>query len=419
MNVKPRLLRPVDPPFGLYFRVGHVDHLAVAQLTADLPGSFSGAVISATRRERNADLVQQLRASQLEAVLDPHSVELATAGGVARPPLQRLPWASAAPHQAAELFGDAGSSMVNSIAAAVSDGGFSAVLAPTHYLSGAADPWLRSDRALTLRLRRALDDDGRQATPIYYPLVLHRKALGDPRQRRELIASLADLPIDAVWLRAHPFGANSGAAALKAYIESCRDLQQLGIPLVAERTGTAGIALLAFGAVGGIESGITNGERFDVSTLSRASKPGKGFALPPRVYIDALGVFMKPERAREFFAVRGMRPHFACRDTACCRNGVQSMVQEPQRHFLRSRVAGVGRLSRVSSSARSSVYLEEFLRPATDLILRASKIDPLLKKDRKRLEGWRHTLGIMHQSRSATGQPAVPMGQRIVNRRPA
>jgi hypothetical protein len=137
------------------------------------------------------------------------------------------------------------------------------------------------------------------------------------------------------------------------------------------------------------------------------------------VYIDALGVFMKPERALEFFAVRGMRSHFACRDTACCRNGVQSMVQEPQRHFLRSRVAGVGRLSRVSATARASVYLEEFLRPATDLILHASKIDLLLEKDRKRLEGWRHTLGIMHQARTATGQPAVPMGQRIVNRRPA
>lgn len=140
----------------------------------------------------------------------------------------------------------------------VQTGGHSAVLAPTHYLDSPTDPWLPIDAELTRRLRRELDGRGLGGVLIYYPLVVRALLLREATHRAQLIARLAALPIDALWLRVHPFGTTtSGPLALRRYLEVCRALYVLGIPLVAEHSGTVGVALIAFGAVGGIESGIT------------------------------------------------------------------------------------------------------------------------------------------------------------------
>ena len=89
-----------------------------------------------------------------------------------------------------------------------------------------------------------------------------------------MLEALKTIEIDAVWLRIHPFGTTAaGPIALRGYIEACRDLHRVGVPLVAERSGTIGVALMAFGAVGGIESGITLGERFDARTLAAPRSP--------------------------------------------------------------------------------------------------------------------------------------------------
>jgi hypothetical protein len=313
----------------------------------------------------------------MEVVLDPHTVELATPNGFERPVLASLPWAGQRIHRPNDFQGASVAEVADRIAKLTGKQGFNAVLAPTHYIESSHDPWLTVDRRLTLRLRRQLDFGGHEDTPIYYPLVLPRKLLIDADQRSELIGMLMQLPIDAVWLRVYPFGSNCGATSLRSYIDASRDFQQLGIPIIAERTGTIGLALMAFGAVGGSECGVTTGKRFDMGTLTRPQKAdGKGFSPAPRVYIDSLGIFLKRERAKAFFAARGAKTHFACQDPKCCRRGWQSMVEDPRRHFFYSRVGEVGRLSEAPASVRPGLYLEEFLRPATDLSLRAAKIDP-------------------------------------------
>lgn len=291
---------------------------------------------------------------------------------------------------------------------------YSAVLAPTHFLNGTVEAWLGVDVRLARRLRAALDRRGLGSVTIYFPLVLHSNVFASSAARARILDQLADSPIDALWLRIHPFaGADAGPTALRGYIEAARDFHQLGLPIVGEHTGTAGVALLAFGAVGGIESGITFGERFDVNPLYRAPNPNdKPFAPAPRVYLSPIGTFVSREQATGLFAKPGMRTLLGCRDTSCCRGGPADTNRDPRRHFLLQRQREVTDISRRPEPVRPSLYLEEFLRPATDIALRVVKVEPKLERTRKRLEAWRLTLGAMNQHGPPTTVALPSEGKR-------
>lgn len=418
-ELQPRRLRPVDTPPGLFLRLGRNDHKAVLQMLAEGRTSMSGAVFDACLVDRHDDLRAEMRALHLEAVLDPRSVELATPGGLLRPALSELPWAGdLVPHSAKHLAGPAGRALADTLANFVVDRGFSAVLAPTHYLQGATDPWLAVDRELVRHLRRELDALGGHDIPIYYPLALPAKVLRDKRQRGTVVAALAGLEIDALWLRLHPFGTtSSGPIALRGYIEGCRALHVLGVPLIGEHTGTVGLPLLAFGAVGGIENGVTYGERYDVSGLLRPPANQNPFSPPPRVYIKQLGTFLSRAQAQAFFAQPRMKSAFACRDTSCCRRGIVDMDADPRRHFLIQRLSEVRQLGDAPVSLRAGIYLDDFLRPATDLALLAARAEPTLEPTRLRLESWRNTLGALQRTQGAISYSIAPEGHRNRTRR--
>lgn len=411
----PRLLRPVSAPLGLYLRPGRNDHSVLLGLLAEGHTDLSGVVFDPCLEQRQAELRIEALKDGVEAVLDPRSIDLATLGGMVRSGVSELPWAGdEQPHTAGMLGGPAGERFIEALVAYVVEKEFSAVLAPTHYLSGARDPWAAVDAQLTQRLRRALDAAGRTETCIYYPLAVPGEVLRDGAQREQLVLGLSNLPIDAVWLRVHPFGTtSSGPLALRRYIEACRDLQRLGVPLVAEHTGTVGVALLAFGAVGGIESGITYGERYDVSSLLNPPKGGNGFSPAPRVYLANLGAFVSRDQARELFENRQMKTLFACRVSGCCPRGAIDMTADPRRHFVLRRAGEVSYYSRPPEPVRAGLYLEEFLRPATDLALRGARVTPALDPTRRRLEGWRRTLGALHQDGLPATSSLVPRGQRV------
>src|SRR5262249_27963458 len=214
---------------------------------------------------------------------------------------------------------------------------FTAVLAPTHLLAATNDPWMPVDQGLVHELREQLDRAGQQSVPIYYPLAIKANLFSNADSRQHLQAVLSTLPIGPIWLRVHPFGSKSGPASLRGYIDACRDFHGLGLPLVAERSGTVGVALLAFGAVGGIESGVTLGEHFNASGLLREPKNGSPFLPQPRVYLPELATFLDRERAKRFLEQRAMKASFACRDISCCRRGAQDMhASEPASAFPNS-----------------------------------------------------------------------------------
>jgi hypothetical protein len=413
------VLRIADQPLGNYLRPGRNDHLVLQQLLSEHQLEATGLLIDATLIDRHDDLAEEAGGHGIETILDPRSVDLSTPAGFQLSGVADLPWAPSAPHRAGDLSGASGLLFAESLAEFVVKEGLSGLLAPTHIVSSEQDAWLSVDRELTLHLRRALDSRGRATTPIYYPLTVRSAVFNDAVQREALVRHLEGLPIDAVWLRIHPFGTtSSGPLALRRYLAGCQDLHRLGVPLVAEHTGTVGVPLLAFGAVGGIESGLTLGERFTLDRYLRTSD-GTGFAHPPRVYIDALGAFLSRDQAQTFFDKRGMRAAHGCQDQRCCPRGVSDMISEPRRHFVVQRSAEIAKLSRTPRELRPTIYMDEFLRPASDAAVRAAKAEPALEKARKRLDAWRGTLGAILTDTPPESFSPAPAGRRAAATRPS
>lgn len=359
-------------------------------------------------------MLGEARRRGLDTVLDPRSVDLSTVGGFAMRGVADLAWAAGAPHTAASLRGAEGVQLVRRIVDEVEARGHSAVLAPTHLIEGPGSAWLDVDTTLTVQMRSALDSRGLKHVAIYYPLVARTSSFASASRREEIAGRLVDLPVDAVWLRLHPFGASkSGPLALRRYIELCREFHPLGFPLVSEHSGTAGVALLAFGAVGGIESGITMSETVDLDRYVKPPDPNRRpFLPPPRVYLHELGAFVEPRVAQAFFGVRGMKSTHGCMDSGCCSRGWRDMLLEPRRHFITQRAHEVAGLSRVPETLRPGRYMESFLRPASDRAIRAAEVEPKLEPTRKRLESWRGTLG-----RDLAEHPVFSMGLPAAGKR--
>lgn len=412
--VQPRVLRPVPDPLGGYLRPSFRDHKFLMQMLVEGQPIGTGVVADPCHADRQRDLLEVAQNQGVETVLDPRTLELSTEGGFARSGVRKLPWAGARPHLPRDLSGTAGMLAVRRLVSFIEDGGYSAVLAPTHYLEGAADPWLVVDAELTRELRRSLDSRDLRHVLIYYPLMLRTSVLRDPGQQQHLITHLAGMPIDGLWLRVHPFGTTtSGPLALRRYLELCRVLHSLEVPLVAEHSGTVGVALLAFGAVGGIESGVTIGEGVNLDSYLKPPRPdAKPFAPPARVYLHQIAAFLDPKRADAFFGVRGMRSAHGCQ-SSCCPRGWKDMQLEPRRHFVAQRAREVAAISTVPNSLRAGHYMENFLRPATDRALRAATADGTLSTARRRLDSWRGTLGAELEKHSSFTISPPAAGKRL------
>lgn len=413
---------PVLDSLRVYFRPGRSDHKELNNRLYEGDHRVLGGAVLDPSYERFADdLRRDLRSRGLEAILDTQALELATPAGFARPRLQRLSWAGNQVHRPADLAGGGGLDLVDQLAKHAVANRYSAILSPTHYFTGPEDPWFGVDRHLVKRQRRYLDASGGRDVLIYYLLAVHPDALRDPERRHAILTELADLPIDGVFLRVHNFGQNAGGLALRRYIAACEDLHQLRVPVIADRVGSAGLPLLAFGAVGGITASMTMGEEFDARSLIHPPKDrnGKGFAAL-RVYIGAIGAYMYRSNAESFFAMENRtRAKFACRER-CCPNGFRSMIEEPRRHHFYARLGEVARISDAPTrSARVDLYMNDFLRPASDLANRAAKVDPGLAKTRKTLSSWRDALRILETSKERRSRSRVPKGQRIPSHPPA
>ena len=406
-----RVLHSVPEPLGLFFRPSRNDHHVLSQFLSEDRTGMSGVVFDAEHVGRQEELRAEVSHRNLEALLDPRLMELATLSGFTER-RRALPWGGDRPHLLSDLAGRRGQTIVEVLADFVVANGSTAVLAPTHFLAeGIRDPWLALDLDLTRRLRDRLDLRGATDVAIYYPLAMSTKLFFDSAQRHMLTSALRGLGIDGLWLRIHPFGADSGHLTLRRYIAACRDMHNLSVPLIAERTGNVGLALLGFGAVGGIESGVSSGDKFGFGRLSRKPLQQKPFAPPPRVYVPALGGFLPRQDASEFLKSRTARASFACRNTACCRRGADDMLANARRHFVFTRLEEVRLLGSVPATDRAEHYLNSLLRPASDKFGKAlqladhSSLKEKLERQRLRLDDWRHTLGEMARIPGSTFSP--------------
>jgi len=419
MRLLPRLLRAVADPLGLYVRPSPVDHRFLIDFLAETaPLTLKGVVFDSRLDSLQSDLRAEVQARGIESIVDLRAMELATIGGFGTS--QQLPWCLGRPDTTSDFTSDRLVTFVASVSEWILERKFSAVLAPTHFLAkGESDPWLQIDLTLTHRLRDALDAAGAQDTLIYYPLAIRPEDFFHVVERDKLRAALSSAPIDALWPRIHRFGANSGAQALRRFIRTCGELHQSGRPIVPESCGIAGLALLGFGAAGAITTGITTGDQFDFARLKRRREDGGGGFAAPRIYISELQSFLSRKRAGPFFERRLAQSYYACKNDSCCKRGVHDMLADPRRHYLKTRLDEIARLSALPESLRPDGYLDQFLRPATDLMVKAANAEPSLHKARSRLDSWRTTLSaILAEERPVTFSSA-PNGRRILLRRGA
>lgn len=396
-----RLVRPAPDPLGLYIRAGRIDQRDLLSFVTARALAFTGVVFEAKRVAHQKELLTLVLEKGLDAVLDPQTQPMATIGGYATS-MDNLPWSKKRPHSRDDLATEFQQrQMAEEVAHFAVRHGFTQILAPTHLISGPDDPWLRIDIALTNALRSALGRRGSGHIQVHYSLALSYESFRTPSKRLALLNALRRASIDGLWLNVDGCGSDSSPTAITRYCDAAADFQALGLPIVADHTGgLMGLSLLAFGGVGGLAHGITLGERFDARAWQR--KPlGKPFGAKTRVYLPQIDLMLERIDAEKFFEAGGGRARsaFGCRDSNCCRRGVDDMLQAPARHFLHQRTQQVARLSQVPESLRPSQFLEEYVRPASDAALVATKVDlpdELKKKaakQAKRLNDLRTTLG--------------------------
>src|SRR5882724_534037 len=283
-----QIVTEVPEPLALFFRPGRADHTTLSQLISENRIGMSGAVFDPCHLSFQNELRVDLLGRNLYTVLDPLMMELATPAGLTTD-RAKLPWAHSRPYSPGDFDSKKVDRCARLIADFVKKNEFNSVLAPTHYLThGVNDRWFLIDRRLTLQLRRELDDIGCRDVAIYYPLAVPTAVFFDAIQRRGLRAALENLNINGIWLRVRAFGSHSGGINLQKYVFACRDFHSLKLPLIAEKTGSLGLALLAFGAISGVESGITSGEQFNFGRLKARNKTKHPFSARPRVYIQSL-----------------------------------------------------------------------------------------------------------------------------------
>ena len=281
--------------------------------------------------------------------------------------------------------------------------GFTQVIAPTHLINGPDDPWLAIDIASANALRAALERHGAGHVQLHYSLALTYEAFRTALTRLAVLEQLRRAMVDGLWLNISSCGSDSSPTAITRYGDAAADFHALGLPIIADHAGgLMGLSLLAFGAVGGLSHGVTLGERFDTASWHKVPEAGKQvFGAKMRVYLPTLDLMLPRVDLERFFEAGGGRARsaFGCRDTNCCRRGIDDMLQAPARHFLYQRMQQVAGLGQIPESIRPTEFLEEHLRPASDAASVAAKLSlpedlaQMATNQAKRLNDLRTTLG--------------------------
>jgi hypothetical protein len=428
-NVTPlprlRTVRPVPEPLGLYVRVGRNDHKALLNtLSAGDLGCF-GVVVDAVHVHRHREIREQVVEHRLDAILDPQTQPAATIGGHTEA-LGNLPWGLDRPHRVGDFAGRAGRDRIAQLGDFAVEHGFTQVLAPTHLLQDAGDPWLTRDIEATEWLRARLDRNGAAGVQLIYSLAVPYGVFRSGAQRRLLVEALRGVPAAAIWLKVDRFGSSSSPLAACTYINAAADFHGLGVPVIGDHVGgLIGLGLLAFGAVSGIAHGVTMHERFDTAHWRRERQPGKGWSLAHRVYVPELDLLLRPPEARLLLesSVRA-RNLFGCRDTHCCPRNTKDMLENPARHFLYRRIQDVAELGRTPDSLRAQTFLEGHLRPTTDLALAAANINwsdeamaNRTRQQRKRLDALRVAFSHQWEATPPRSFAAAPLRRAARDRR--
>ena len=419
----PRLVRAAPEPLGWYLRPSYVDHRAIADVVAGGLVGLHGVVFDPLYEERHSELRHLIIERNSDAVLDPKTQELGSKGGY-NERLARLPWALDRPHTPDDFADVNARHLAISIARLVVGKGYSAVLAPTHYIEDARSPWLRVDARLTEHLRDSLDRMGGEGVPIFYSLAISYETFRTAAKRETILKSLIDLPCESLWIKISQTSTLTHAA-VRNIVNGANEFHSLGVPLVGDMMGGfRGLSALAFGAVGGICHGVTQKESFSARSWAQpANSNNSGFTWPTRIYLPSLNIHLLRDDAKAFFGARGSKSRFGCREKSCCPKGWKDTLDNPARHGLVQRSGEIQGLSAVPDHIRAQHFLEETLRPATDAAVFAEsltfdtkeRLAKRMRENRKVLDRLRVGLGKFVQEDSVVSFSRKPQRRALRN----
>lgn len=392
---RPKRLRPSAARLGYYLRVGRNDHVMLANLLAQGEQAFLGLIIEAQHAVRHKELIASASQRGLDVVLDTKSQQAAFIGG-STSSLGNLPWGLGRQATLDDYSNANGSLRAEQIATFAHDNKLSAVIAPTHLITSANDPWFDVDRRVAKRLRELMPSN----VGLIYSLAVPIQLLRNVAERDALVEGLRAVDMDALWLKVENFGADATGEKVRAYVEASEAFHDLGAPLVADHVaGIPSLASLAFGAVGGIAHGIMMFEGFKASGWRRPPS-GSPRTPSPRIYLQALDMLVNKDQATAFLdhSTRVKGQH-VCRDPRCCPRGQRDMLEHPGRHYCYTHARQVELLSSVPESQRIATFMDSALRPRSDAVAAAAALklndEKLLAALQKRHRGMGRLRGVL------------------------
>ena len=399
-HMQPRAVRPAPEPLALYLRAGRNDHLALMNLIAAGDAGCFGVVFDAAHGDRHKRLRAGAREISLTRFSTPgHAARIASGYNrtLAKLPCMTDKNACIWPTDFQDVRPPPDCCLDHAV-----ERGYTEVLAPTHLVRAFDDPWLAIDVESTRRLREHLDQNDGRHIPLIYPLAISYEILRTPHMRAHVIDALINIKADAIWLKIDGLqGAHATPTGVKNFIAAAADFHQLGRKLVSDCIGgKVGLALMAFGAVGGIAHGVGVFERFDSGNLRRISK-STPFTPSMPVYMPGIDAMLSPKEAESLFDAKSAGQGRVCMPRyALLQAWRQDMLLDPKRHYMVQRMKEVAELGQFPESIRAHQFLDKNLRPATDRALQAAsqavgddKLSAKLQANRKRLDNLRVALG--------------------------
>ncbi len=415
---RPHQARSGPRPLALFVRVGRNDHREMLDLIATGEQGIFGFIIEAQYVERHRELMTEARRRNFDLILDPKTQPMGLPGGhTAR--LAALPWGLERHHNITDFEGTAGRTRTAQIVEAAAANGFTQIFGPTHLLSGPNDPWLRRDIDMMGWTRDSISASETDLGLIY-SLAVPMEVLRKRAERQALIAAIADAPCDAIWLKIENFGDDATGEKTVAYIETCRDFHERGIPVVGDHVGgLPGLGVLAFGAVGGIAHGVTMRQKFQAAGWRRPPTSSSG-GPAWRVYLPQLDMLVKPAVAQALLGTSTrIRGRLGCRDTHCCPHGVRDMIDRPARHALYQRAREVEWLSATPQTLRVVRYLDERVRPVSDDVAAMAGVTGLDEMLQKSLIKKQSDVSRFRQAMAHLAEAAPPNSVAVPPRRRA
>jgi hypothetical protein len=401
-----------------FLRIGSNSHRQLEHLLAAGQLPLTRFVVDAGSFDQQKELIAGLKQAGREIVLDTNVAELSVIGRF-RGTASKALWADPDSVLTEAHFrrGVNEFDVIGRIARFCVMQGVTRVLAPTHLLENAVDPWLTTDIASSELLRNALDIEGGKDIAIDYPLMILNATLTDAAQRRQLIQQIADTTCDSIWLRVSGFGAEATGVGICKYISAAQEFHVLGKPMIADGVGgLCGLAIAAFGATCGVTHGVAEKERFDTGSWHKPPTGGGGGG-GYSVLLPGIDRLLKKEDAEALIAAPSGRRLLSCNNRACCPHGFEDTVKNPKAHYLRQRAAQYSTLSTVPDQRRISHFLtgemaqaDRTARQIAKLKLTSSELIKVVEKNTKRLERMRDVLENLEQtSTTATRSVAFPL----------